>query len=329
MSLNHIDPALHPTLDSMANPEHHDHPPQDDAPGMNPLNEFAQQVLGREADAENLLDFGRGHSILGEEQSFNDILQAEGRRRDGEDDPSRPSHPSHPQAHHHHAEEDQLEGGNFEPENSLDQQLTSEELARGGARQMRPKRRRLDEVGEDGQPLDPQTYAKNKKDNHREVESRRRQNITDGINELSQLLPPGAPKEGKGQTLKRAVSYIQDMQARMGIPPGSHVPASSSGDVPTLNQAQNGMDGQDGLGGIGGGHLGGEEQISGQLRLKISHLETRLAEEQHRASEAELSVRAAEDRLAATTFELHRMADERDQLKAELERVKKELASLE
>ncbi|WVQ73295.1 hypothetical protein IAR50_002863 [Cryptococcus sp. DSM 104548] len=319
MSLSHIDPALHPDG------------AHDDSAAINPLNEFAQQVLGREADAENLLDFGRGHSILGEEQSFNDILQAEGRRRDrdGEDDPSRPSHPSHPQAHHHHAEEDQLEGGTFEPENPIDQQMASDEFAAGGARQMRTKRRRLDDLGEDGQPLDPQTYAKNKKDNHREVESRRRQNIADGINELSHLLPPGAPKEGKGQTLKRAVTYIQDMQARLGIPPGSHVPASVSGDVPTLNEAQNEMDGQQGLGGIGGGHLVDDGDISGQLRLEVSHLETRLAEEQSRASESELSARAAEDQAAATTFELHRVADERNQLKEEVERLKKELADRE
>ncbi|WWC88543.1 uncharacterized protein L201_003454 [Kwoniella dendrophila CBS 6074] len=54
----------------------------------NPLNEFAQQVLGvggdeADSDAHNLLDLGRGgmgYSIISEEQTFNDLLQNEERR---------------------------------------------------------------------------------------------------------------------------------------------------------------------------------------------------------------------------------------------------------
>lgn len=50
----------------------------------------------------------------------------------------------------------------------------------------------------------------------REVESRRRQAIADGIAEIAQLLPsPPAPKEGKGQLLKRAVTYIHELLGKI------------------------------------------------------------------------------------------------------------------
>ena len=49
-----------------------------------------------------------------------------------------------------------------------------------------------------------------RKDNHKEVERRRRETINEGINELSKIVP-GCEKN-KGSILQRAVTYIQALK---------------------------------------------------------------------------------------------------------------------
>ncbi|KAF1811023.1 hypothetical protein P152DRAFT_364931, partial [Eremomyces bilateralis CBS 781.70] len=49
-----------------------------------------------------------------------------------------------------------------------------------------------------------------RRDNHKEVERRRRETINEGINELSKIVP-GCEKN-KGSILQRAVQYIQQLR---------------------------------------------------------------------------------------------------------------------
>ncbi|XAO21464.1 hypothetical protein I312_100215 [Cryptococcus bacillisporus CA1280] len=282
--LSPIDPALQqPTLNSIQ--EAHD------SAGVNPLNEFAQQVLGREADAENLLDFGRAHSILGEEQTFGDLLQAE-RRKDGEDedDVGADKHMEHHQHGHEHVHEGHMEGRGEDVHYMAESVEQVMDPLPGRARSVRQaKKRRVgdDVVDGDGQIIDPLEYAKSRKDNHREVESRRRQAIADGIAEIAQLLPsPPTPKEGKGQLLKRAVTYIHELLGKI---------ARSVEDVAQVEQ---------------------EKQ---KLRMDIAHLEARLADERSRSIRFESSWRQAEDLAASSNFELERVKAELEKLKAEEE----------
>ncbi|KAI9672111.1 MAG: basic helix-loop-helix protein [Alyxoria varia] len=53
-------------------------------------------------------------------------------------------------------------------------------------------------------------WVKQRKDNHKEVERRRRETINEGINELAKIVP-GCEKN-KGSILARAVQYIQKLQ---------------------------------------------------------------------------------------------------------------------
>lgn len=53
-------------------------------------------------------------------------------------------------------------------------------------------------------------WHKVRKDNHKEVERRRRETINEGINELAKIVP-GCEKN-KGSILQRAVQYIQKLQ---------------------------------------------------------------------------------------------------------------------
>ncbi|KAI9726000.1 MAG: basic helix-loop-helix protein [Cirrosporium novae-zelandiae] len=53
-------------------------------------------------------------------------------------------------------------------------------------------------------------WHKQRKDNHKEVERRRRETINEGINELAKIVP-GCEKN-KGSILQRAVSYIQQLK---------------------------------------------------------------------------------------------------------------------
>ncbi|KAI5481090.1 hypothetical protein MNV49_006276 [Pseudohyphozyma bogoriensis] len=53
-------------------------------------------------------------------------------------------------------------------------------------------------------------YTRTRKDNHKEVERRRRETINEGINELKKIVP-GCEKN-KGSILQRAVQYIQQLK---------------------------------------------------------------------------------------------------------------------
>jgi hypothetical protein len=51
-----------------------------------------------------------------------------------------------------------------------------------------------------------------RKDNHKEVERRRRGNINDGINDLARLLPSSNGDKAKGAILQRAVAYMAQLK---------------------------------------------------------------------------------------------------------------------
>ncbi|KZV75853.1 hypothetical protein PENSPDRAFT_599522 [Peniophora sp. CONT] len=55
-------------------------------------------------------------------------------------------------------------------------------------------------------------WARQRKDNHKEVERRRRGNINDGINELGRIVPNGSGEKAKGAILSRAVQYIHHLK---------------------------------------------------------------------------------------------------------------------
>jgi len=55
-------------------------------------------------------------------------------------------------------------------------------------------------------------WSRQRKDNHKEVERRRRGNINEGINELGRLVPNGTGEKAKGAILSRAVQYIHHLK---------------------------------------------------------------------------------------------------------------------
>lgn len=55
-------------------------------------------------------------------------------------------------------------------------------------------------------------WARQRKDNHKEVERRRRGNINEGINELGRIVPSGSGEKAKGAILSRAVQYIHHLK---------------------------------------------------------------------------------------------------------------------
>jgi len=68
-----------------------------------------------------------------------------------------------------------------------------------------PNRRRRPDSGTD-------EWIRLRKDNHKEVERRRRGNINEGINELSRIVPNGSNDKAKGAILSRAVQYIHQLK---------------------------------------------------------------------------------------------------------------------
>ena len=62
-------------------------------------------------------------------------------------------------------------------------------------------------VGPNGEGVD---WTRTRKDNHKEVERRRRETINDGINDLKQIVP-GCDKN-KGSILQRSVEYINELK---------------------------------------------------------------------------------------------------------------------
>ncbi|KAH7882787.1 hypothetical protein F5I97DRAFT_1908484 [Phlebopus sp. FC_14] len=55
-------------------------------------------------------------------------------------------------------------------------------------------------------------WARQRKDNHKEVERRRRGNINEGINELGRIVPNSSGEKAKGAILSRAVQYIHHLK---------------------------------------------------------------------------------------------------------------------
>ncbi|WWC62753.1 uncharacterized protein I303_105350 [Kwoniella dejecticola CBS 10117] len=344
-----------PTLNSLSN-ESGTANAEPSSSSSNPLNEFAQQVLGSESDAHNLLDLGRGgmgYSIIGEEQTFNDLLQSEERREqalnnnNGHDDHGHGHDHSHNEMHDHmidpgleselsrHIEEsdnaqiqhqnqsqNQTQNQNQNHQIILDENgneitivlPTSEEelpstqnntntnnnnlnIVYGGriGKRKRTSHSNLDGSGTqnvneaeqmldaDGNIVEPHEYARLKKDSHKEVERRRRENINDGINEIAQLIPGGLDKQGKGTLLKRAAAYLVDLVDKIRV-------------------------GQE--------ELGKKDAEKVDLENQIAHLTLQLQEERDRSMRFETSWREAEDRSASSNFELERLRAELEEAKA-------------
>ncbi|WVQ96493.1 hypothetical protein IAU59_003598 [Kwoniella sp. CBS 9459] len=361
-STSFLDPQLadQPTLNSLA-ASSSDVPaggePSSSSSGGNPLNEFAQQVLGHEEDAENLLDFGRGGQSMLEEQSFGDLLQNEERRERSQKKLQNQSTADHEDSglhiHHHdhddhpsglqegeydshdhghaHGHGDQHEGAHADstqgdiqmgveglegthPTGTENGALTGDEHGQGDGTGSGDglgehdamngggvgvvqhtiyggrigKRKRVPGVEEtltdaDGHPIEPQEYARLKKDSHKEVERRRRENINDGINEIAQLIPGGLEKQGKGNLLKRAATYIIEMSEKVA-------------------RADE--------------EAGKREAEKLDLEAQLAHLQAQLRDEHARSLRFETSWREAEDRAASSNFELERLKAEVEELKA-------------
>ncbi|KAH6912057.1 hypothetical protein BKA70DRAFT_1370459 [Coprinopsis sp. MPI-PUGE-AT-0042] len=64
-------------------------------------------------------------------------------------------------------------------------------------------------------------WTRQRKDNHKEVERRRRGNINDGINELGRIVPNGTGEKAKGAILARAVQYIHHLKENEAPADGS------------------------------------------------------------------------------------------------------------
>ncbi|KAF5383869.1 hypothetical protein D9757_007433 [Collybiopsis confluens] len=63
-----------------------------------------------------------------------------------------------------------------------------------------------------GAAMGSEEWQRQRKDNHKEVERRRRGNINEGINELGRIVPNGSGEKSKGAILSRAVQYIHHLK---------------------------------------------------------------------------------------------------------------------
>lgn len=63
-----------------------------------------------------------------------------------------------------------------------------------------------------GATMGSDEWTRQRKDNHKEVERRRRGNINEGINELGRIVPNGSGEKAKGAILSRAVQYIHHLK---------------------------------------------------------------------------------------------------------------------
>lgn len=63
-----------------------------------------------------------------------------------------------------------------------------------------------------GAAMGSEEWQRQRKDNHKEVERRRRGNINEGINELGRIVPNGSGEKSKGAVLARAVQYIHHLK---------------------------------------------------------------------------------------------------------------------
>ncbi|KAJ7042923.1 hypothetical protein C8F04DRAFT_1075276 [Mycena alexandri] len=66
--------------------------------------------------------------------------------------------------------------------------------------------------GRGGAAMGSDEWSRQRKDNHKEVERRRRGNINEGINELGRIVPNGSGEKAKGAILSRAVQYIHHLK---------------------------------------------------------------------------------------------------------------------
>ncbi|KAJ4480911.1 hypothetical protein J3R30DRAFT_3462282 [Lentinula aciculospora] len=66
--------------------------------------------------------------------------------------------------------------------------------------------------GRGGAAMGSEEWSRQRKDNHKEVERRRRGNINEGINELGRIVPNGSGEKSKGAILSRAVQYIHHLK---------------------------------------------------------------------------------------------------------------------
>ncbi|KAJ6578824.1 hypothetical protein DFH09DRAFT_348272 [Mycena vulgaris] len=66
--------------------------------------------------------------------------------------------------------------------------------------------------GRGGATMGSDEWSRQRKDNHKEVERRRRGNINEGINELGRIVPNGSGEKAKGAILSRAVQYIHHLK---------------------------------------------------------------------------------------------------------------------
>ncbi|KAF7297318.1 BHLH domain-containing protein [Mycena indigotica] len=66
--------------------------------------------------------------------------------------------------------------------------------------------------GRGGAAMGSEEWTRQRKDNHKEVERRRRGNINEGINELGRIVPSGSGEKAKGAILARAVQYIHHLK---------------------------------------------------------------------------------------------------------------------
>ena len=73
-------------------------------------------------------------------------------------------------------------------------------------------RRRTGPPTVNGLVMGSEEWARQRKDNHKEVERRRRGNINEGINELARIVPNGTGEKAKGAILSRAVQYIHHLK---------------------------------------------------------------------------------------------------------------------
>ncbi|KAL0576688.1 basic helix-loop-helix protein [Marasmius crinis-equi] len=67
-------------------------------------------------------------------------------------------------------------------------------------------------AGRNGAAMGSDEWTRQRKDNHKEVERRRRSNINEGINELGRIVPNGSGEKSKGAILSRAVQYIHHLK---------------------------------------------------------------------------------------------------------------------
>ncbi|KAL5525426.1 CBF1 [Sanghuangporus sanghuang] len=73
-------------------------------------------------------------------------------------------------------------------------------------------RRRAGPPTVNGTIMGSEEWARQRKDNHKEVERRRRGNINEGINELARIVPNGSGEKAKGAILSRSVQYIHHLK---------------------------------------------------------------------------------------------------------------------